>query len=194
MSYTIDIHERRTYYEFGELCKSAQDTAVEQLLQDPYFFWSDIEAEKSWTVDEYFTLETRPEWQGDFSFTQGDGLNLYGDLLYSELRNAAGLDPIDEDITIEFPSNRRYTYSLWNITYPDVLRDALEWNEIEFEESDVAAICETMDRYCAELYRYGEWLIIEGYCDASVFDGQLFDEFGNFAFHIDELESIEKTA
>lgn len=182
MTYTIT--ETKTLYTFDELSDEAKETAKSNLLQDPWYFWTDVDAEKSYIIDPLFP-HARPEWQGDFSFCQGDGLNIYGDFSFNELRACANLRPVKEDVEITLKPNPRYTYCRWDMSYygADILdRLSEEKGEAyaERQRANVARICDAVGALCSNLREYGEWLIFEGYLDPSVYDGQLFDEFGEY--------------
>lgn len=172
-------------YTFGELSDDAKETAKQNLLNDPWYFWTDLEAWATWWIYPHF--EETPynvKWQGAFDFRQGDGCNIYGDFSYNELRRCAGYKPVASDVTIHLEPNRRYTYSLWDIRrygreiyrqLADELGDAFaerQWPHI------IPKICAILDGICAELREYGEDLIFNGYLDPALYEGQLFTENG----------------
>ena len=191
-----------TVYTFDELSDDAKRTAADDLLQDPWYFWTDIDAHKSWICDPHFT--TRPEWQADFSFCQGDGLNIYGEFSYNELRACAGYMPLQEDITIDLKPGRDYTFSRWSgyrsyyaediyATIADERGEAYADRQRHIIED----ICSFMDRICKDLRDYGEDLIFEVYpTESSIYEGQLFDEFGHYVCSEDDERArlIEDTA
>ena len=177
------ITEDKELFSFDELDEHGRATAANDLLMDPWYFWTDIDAEKSWTVDPFFS--TRPEWQADFSFSQGDGFNLYGDFSYNELRACVGCKPLKEDIDITIKPNR-YAYCKWDRDYygADILYRIEEERGEKFAERQAAIvdrICDFMAARCKELREYGETLIFDVYPnESSIYEGQLFDRYGHF--------------
>lgn len=191
MSYTIT--ETKTLYTFDELSDEAKEQAKSELLEDPWYFWTDLDAKKSWIIDPFFTNGNRPEWQAAFSFCQGDGLNLYGELSYNDLRNVAGLKPVKNDFTVNIPANRQYTYCMWGmgVYYHDIYEALAENNGLNQalrQKKSIRAIETAMQQLCKELREYGEYLIFEGYLDPSIYESRLFDQSGHWVCSIDDIK------
>lgn len=175
------ITQKINLYTFDELNDDAKQTAKQNLLNDPWYFWGDLDAWASWEIYPHF--EETPygvKWQGAFDFSQGDGCNIYGDFSYNDLRKLANLEPISEDVIITLEANPRYTYSLWPISYGNKIAWQLCENDITPNVEEIEAICDAMDKLCSELRNEGEYLIFEGYLDSSIYEGQLFTENGEY--------------
>lgn len=189
----ITIATEQTLYTFDELDDDGKNRAAEWVLEDPYFFWTDMDAEKSYHIDSFFTHGLRPDAEYNFAFSQGDGYNLFGTLDYNDLRAVAGLEPLNLDVTVKIPANHTgYSYSMWNMdNYKEETLWAIEqecgYGFAQVQERNVKHICEAMHKLCTDMYAYGEYLILDAYrTESSIYEGWLFDEGGNYVCGTDE--------
>lgn len=179
-------------YTFSELSDIAKLHASEQTFVESGFFQTLLEEWKKDYVDCYFKDGKPPKVQSNFDFCQGDGLNLYGTLSFNDLRRCARLPLISEDFPIVFKPNQRYTYCLWDKTYPEVIEVAL-WEEkgeryAKNQRKNIVKICDTLAEMCGNMREYGESLLFETFLDPSSYEEEYFDKNGNFACYEYELE------
>lgn len=182
---TTKNHEE--LYTFSELDESAKNRVARRFFYDDFEDYINCELEYRNAL--HFRNSPDVKWQWAFNSCQGDGVNIYGRIDFSDLCKLAHLN-VPNGMTgykMQFDCNHHYSYCLWDTRQLDIVcyLDAIteDTSQAEWKDFYAEKICEAMTQLCESVNNYGNGLVLKAYDSSDLYSGNLYDENGDFICH-----------